>query len=225
MLHVTLSKSWEYNTEPFPAFRCNLVYGRNKRDREFLSVKDVTPVINYTVTADNNVLYSGSDKVAAEKAKADFDAKPLEPGNPEWSRNYADLKVGLPTLPRDNFRVIKTKEKGTILIVPGEDKTNRCLLFVGCNGGFRGGESILQDGTTGQILKQCSAGNACESSTEAVVLLEIGQSIAFHTYGRRTNDVYVYTWTGTAIESKHFSKEEWDNRNAVAALTEDIDVL
>jgi len=179
MKHIMLSSEWVYGTDPFPAYRIDLVYGRNKRDREFLPVKDVTPM---TPTA--------------------------------------DLNFGLPTLPEGKFRVIKTREKGTILVVPGEDKTNRCLLFVGCAGGFRGGVSVLKDGTSGTILKTCSAGNACESSIEVIVLLEPGQCITFWSYGRHTNEVYQYTWNGTEMEKKHFSKSEWDNRNAVNTETE-----
>lgn len=224
MKHIMLSSSWEFSTDPFPAYRANLVYGRNKRDREFLPVKDVTPITTYTVTADygRTTLYSGSDKARAEELKAKYEAEKKEKGE----YGYAELKVSLPTLPENRFRVIKTKEKGTILVVPGEDKTNRCLLFVGCAGGFRGGVGVISDGTTGTILKECSAGNACESSAEVIVLLEQGQSVGFHTSGRRTNEVYKYIWNGTEVEKKHFSKSEWDNRNAVAApAVEEAEVL
>lgn len=229
MKHIILSNAWEFSTDPFPAYRANLVYGRNKRDREFLPVKDVTPMTQYTVTADygKTVLYVGTEKAAAEAAKAKYDAEQkAKAGSSSYWTPTADLKAGLPTLPEGKFRVIKTREKGTILVVPGNDDTNRCLLFVGCAGGFRGGVSVIKDGTTGTILKTCSAGNACESSTEVIVLLEPGQSIAFHTYGRRTDEVYLYTWTGTEVEKKHFSKSEWDNRNAVAAPPiEDAEIL
>jgi hypothetical protein len=72
------------------------------------------------------------------------------------------------------------------------------------------------------MLKECSAGNNCESSIEVIALLEIGQSVAFHSSGRRTNEVYLYTWDGVEIEKKHFSNEEWKTRNAVSA-TPDLD--
>ena len=229
MKKIILTNAWEYGTDPFAAYRANLVYGRNKRDREFLPVKDVTPMTQYTVTADygKTVLYVGTDKTAAETTKAKYDAeqKAKAESSSYWTPT-ADLKAGLPTLPEGKFRVIKTKEKGTILVVPGSDDTNRCLLFVGCAGGFRGGVGVISDGTTGTILKECSAGNNCESSTEVIVILEQGQSVAFHTSGRRTDEVYQYTWNGAEVEKKHFSKSEWDNRNAVAAPPiEDAEVL
>jgi len=228
MKHIMLSSAWEYSTDPFPAYRVNLVYGRNKRDREFLPVKDVTPMTQYTVTGEYGkaALYTGTDKVAAEAAKAKYDAEQKAKADGSSWTPTADLEAGLPILPESKFRVIKTKEKGTILVVPGSDDTNRCLLFVGCAGGFRGGVGVISDGTTGTILKECSAGNNCESSTEVIVLLEVGQSVAFHTSGRRTNEVYLYTYNGAEVEKKHFSKSEWDSRNAVSAPPiEDAEVL
>jgi len=234
MKHVMLSSAWEYGEEPFPAYRCNLVYGRNKRDREFLPAKDVVPVTQYTVIAGNSeTLYSGTDKAVAEAARARYDSLPVvlvgddiptsgEYRNNDWDK--AGLKASQPTLPEGKFRVIKTKEKGTLLVVPGDDASNRCLLFVGCAGGFRGGVSVLANGTTGNLLKECSAGNNCESSTEVIVILDVGQSVAFHSFGRRTDEVYTYTWDGAEVEQRHYSKSEWDNRNAIEA-TEDAQVL
>lgn len=222
------SNAWEFGTDPFPAYRVNLVYGRNKRNREFLPVKDVAPVTTYTVTADYGKvsLYVGTDKSSAEAANASYDAEQKAKADGSSWTPTANLEAGLPTLPEGKFRVIRTKEKGTILVVPGNDDTNHCLLFVGREGGFRGGVSVVQDGTTGTILKECSAGNACESSCEVIALLEQGQTVAFHTSGRHTNEVYVYTWDGQEVLTKHFSGEEWRARNAVAApVIEDAEVL
>lgn len=218
MEHIVMSKAFEYGEEPFPAFRANLVYGRNKRDREFLPVKDVRPEVQYLVTAagtERKVLYAGADKDAAERAKANYDA------GEKLSR--AVLQESPAILPKGKFRVIKTREKGTILVVPGRDDTNRCLLFVGCAGGFRGGVSLVAEGTTGEVLKKCSAGNNCESSLEVIALLEEGQSVAFHTTGRRTNEVLLYTWNGQEVERKHFSKPEWDARTV--SEDEDYEIL
>jgi hypothetical protein len=181
MKHVILSHAWEFGAEPFPAYRVNLVYGRNKQDREFLPVKDVTPITGE--------------------------------------------KDSVPTLPDEKFRVIKTREKGTILVVSGEDITPRCLLFVGCEGDFRGGVSVVAEATTGTILKQASAGNACQSSTEVIILMEVGQTVAFHTSGRYSNEVRLYTWDGSQVMRTDFTISEWQARQVVAAPPEDAEVL
>ncbi|MDP2638929.1 MAG: hypothetical protein Q8P06_02055 [Candidatus Azambacteria bacterium] len=230
MKHIVMSRGWAYGVEPFPAYRAELIYGRNKRDREFLPVQGVTPVTTYTVTAEYGkiVLYSGTDKIAAEAAKAKFDsAIPAEERATIFGgTKNADLTVGsVPVLPEGKFRVIKTREKGTIMVVPGDDDTKRCLLFVGCKGGFRGGVSVIKDTTTGAILKECSAGNACESSREVIVLLEPGQHIAFHETGRRHNDVREYAWDGEGLKMSYLPKPEWDMRSTVAAPVGDAEVL
>lgn len=222
MKHVMLSAAWGFSTEPFPAFRCGLVYGRNQRDRQFLPVAaGAEPVVTYTVEANcgHPHVYVGPSKEEAMAAKQKYHRE--HPGC-----FGGDLKSSQPILAEGKFRVIKTREKGTILVVPGEDSTNRCLLMVGCEGGFRGGVSLVESGTTGVILKEAEAGNRCDSSIHVCAILEVGQSVAFHTYGRRTDEVYLYTWNGTEVEKKHFSKAEWDSRNAIASPpTDDAEVL
>ncbi len=224
MKHINLApKAWSFTTEPFPAFRCGLVFGRNQRDRAFLPVAaGAEPVVTYTVDSANSRIppvYVGTDKVAAEEAKAQYHRE-------HCGCFGGDLRATPPILPEGKFRVIKTREKGTIMVVPGEDNTNRCLLFVGCAGGFRGGVSLVESGTTGVILKEASAGNRCESTLEVIAILEVGQSVAFHTSGRRTDEVYVYTWNGTEVVKTHFSAEEWEQRNAVSdPPVDDAEVL
>lgn len=221
MRHIILSNGWNFDTNPFAAFRCELVFGRNKRDRAFLPVNGVTPIVQYVVTAnmEKEALYAGTDKVAAEKAKTKYDSEKNDGSC--WSPK-ATIDTSQPTLPKGTFKVIKTKEKGTIMVVNGVDNTNRCLLFVGCSGGFRGGVSVLGEGTTGNILKECSASNNCDSAVEVIVILEKGQTIAFHSSGRRTNEVYLYTWNGESVQKQHYSKSEWDARNAPEEKTEDL---
>ena len=104
---------WKFSDNPFPAYRAELVYGRNKRDRALL------PVLG--------------------------DIKPL-PDSQE--------------LPPAQFRVIKTKAKGTICIVPGEDRTNRVLSFITEYEGFRGYVSVVGGHTNGKIIAECRAANA-----------------------------------------------------------------
>lgn len=222
MKHIILSTAWFYGIEPFPAYRCSLSYGRNQNDRKFLPTNGIAPT-------EFAVLKSGYEKQGPEY-KGTFEGAQKVAN--EWNKvhpkgDYVQAYVApFGVLPEDRFSVIKTQEKGTILAVSGEDKTNRCLLFVGCAGGFRGGVSVLTDKTTGTILMECSAGNACESSVEAIVILDIGQTIAFYTFGRRTNEVYQYLWNGKEVEKKHFSKAEWDSRSvAIAPQTADAEVL
>lgn len=173
MKHIDLSRGgWSFGTDPFPAFRSQMVYGHNQRDREFIGVNGVTP---------------GEGGV----------------------------------LPENTFKVVKTKE-GAIILAAGEDTTPRCLLFAGSNGGFRGGVEVFAEATTGRVLKTCSASNAMESGIQIAALLNIGQSVGFYAYGRRTDAIQVYTWNGKEIETKSWSKQAWDRRNDPARSEENI---
>ncbi len=111
------------------------------------------------------------------------------------------------TLPKGEFRLTRTR-KGTILVVGGRDDTKRCLLFVGCSGGDCGGVQVLQSGTTGAILKSCAVGNATDSEIQVIAHLNIGESVAFFSYGKQTHEVYQYVWDG-GLKVKHLSKNEW----------------
>jgi hypothetical protein len=81
---------------------------------------------------------------------------------------------------------------------------------------------VFTEATTGRVLKNCSASNACESGIEIAALLDLGQSVAFHSTGRRTNQVEVYTWNGNEIESKTWSKMAWDRRNDSAHSEDNV---
>lgn len=224
-----MSTAWDFGNDPFPAFRANLVYGQNKRARAFLPVVREFQLKRPCVvtSCDGATIYEGTDKAAAEAVTKEYNAQQAA-AHSNLDRLFAPkaiLREGPAVLPEGKFRIIKTKEKGTTLVVPGDENTNRCLLFVGCEGGFRGGVRIMECDTTGALLAKCEAGNACDSSVETIALLDVGQSVAFHTWGRRTNEVYAYTWTGVEIETKHFSKEEWDVRNGEVMPAEDVEVL
>lgn len=159
MRHINCA-GWIFSDDPFPAYRFNLVFGRNKQARAFLPVRGVLP---------------GEDGI----------------------------------LPENGFRVIKTREKGTIMIVGGQDTSNRVLAMISCNGGFRGGVSLV-DAPDGVILARASAANACNSTCTVAALLAPGQSIRFHSYGRRTNGMYVYAWDGVDLSGLYYTTAEWE---------------
>lgn len=146
---------------------------------------------------------------AAEAAKAKFDAEEKAAGR-VWR---AEVKSLFPTLPEGQFRVIKTREKGTILVVPGDEPSNRALVFLGEGSGFRGDVCVIPAGTTANILLDSYSGTRLGSHIDVVAIFDIGQSISFHSWGRRNNDVLVYTWDGREINRKVYTKEEWDVAN------------
>lgn len=163
MIHIRIDSSFEFSEEPFPAFRSNLVFGRNKRDFQFLPVKDIEDI------------EIDDDGIMAKK----------------------------------QFRIIKTKAKGTLMIVPGKDTTSRALVFCGINDGFRGSSGLL-DETDAQILKHCSAGAACEGRNEIIALLEPGQQVVLYSRGRHTNRVVCHRWDDEGLVTTEYARSEWD---------------
>ena len=153
---------WQFSENPFPAYRAELIYGRNKRDRALL------PVLG--------------------------DIKPL-PDSQE--------------LPPAQFRIIKTKAKGTICIVPGEDRTDRVLAFIMEHGGFRGWIEVVESRTTGKIIAECRAANACEAGHAVAVIMAPGEQIVFHSTGRRQDDYILLAWQNGEVKRTVYTAEEW----------------
>lgn len=165
MKHVIDAQSkWAFGAEPFEAFRCQLVFGRNKRDFKMIPCKAAT----------------GGD--------------------------------GL--LPEGGFKVIKTKAKGTIMIVPGTDSSDRVLWMGGVNDGFRGSSKILMTHTTATILHVVQACSAVAGRTEVAAILSPGEQIAFHSIGRRTDEVRVVACgDGGVLVSRIYQRPEWEAIN------------
>lgn len=219
MKHLVENSKWAYTEDPFPAFRCELTYGRNKRDANFLPVKGVKPVKSYKMTIQCEVISTFETEEQAQQACDDHN-KNIDKS---WEKAY--IETTIPLLPENEFRVIKTREKGTIMVVGGEDTTNRCLFCVGQDGGFRGGVDLVDEATTATVLKETSAGNNCESRCDVVALMDVDQTVVFHFFGRGCNRYVQYTWDGSTISEKVYKKSEWDVRGDVAALEGEADVL
>jgi hypothetical protein len=161
---------YKFSDTPFPAYRCELAFGRNKRDFSFIPCNAHT---------EEGILFD------------------------------------------DTFKVIKTKAKGTIMIVDGKETTNRALCFVSADAGFRGSVSIKAEHLC-RILSSCHAGNACEETAAAAVVLDVDGYIDFHSTGRRHNYVYRYEFTGEDLVKTSYQKEEYDVLVADAEEAEEI---
>jgi hypothetical protein len=83
-----------------------------------------------------------------------------------------------------NFKVIKTKEKGTIMLVPSEVSDNRVLVAGQVWGGFRGGASIVAEHTTANVLWSTTSSKHCKGVVSVVAVLDVGQKLTIYEYGR-----------------------------------------
>jgi hypothetical protein len=102
-----------------------------------------------------------------------------------------------------NFKVIKTKEKGTIMLVPSEVSDNRVLVAGQVWGGFRGGASIVAEHTTANILWSTMSSKHCEGVVSVFAVLNPAEKIVFHEYGRR-HDIYrvLENQEGSIVETR-----------------------
>jgi hypothetical protein len=166
---------------------------------------DISSIVTHTIRINtvyddgkkHNEVYRGTNKGIAEALKTFYGKEHVR----EWEA--VQSKVIVPTLPENRFKVIKTEKRGTILVVPSEDFSDRCLIFVGCSGGYEGGVSLLGKDTTATILKMYFVGNEYESRIETIALMDVGQKVAFHIYSKLCGQlIYDVTWTGESyVES------------------------
>jgi len=131
---------------------------------------------------------------------------------------------GVALLPKNAFRVVRTRKEGLILVVEGRDETPRCLLFAGCATGFSMVD-LYPAATTATILKTCVAGNKLRHEIQVIAILDVGQRLAFRRSSREKNEILSYLWTGSEISGQVFLQEEWDQRDIIMNCDNDVDVL
>ena len=188
--------------------RCRLDLGqkRGKCDEAFIPVHPNTPMGGpfYIVlsSGEDRVLYAGPDE--------------------ERARRIGRQRVTQIFLAgEDHFQVVRADdEKGTVLIRRGEDKTDRVLLFVGCDAPTRGRVSVFDEETTGNIVVKCKARNQRDERVELAVILRPNQTIAFHRWGgaQDTNEVVIYSWNGTVVCERTVGYQAWQTTQKVDTL-------
>jgi hypothetical protein len=218
MKHIVESKHWKWEQNPFPGFRCYL--------GGYLKIaipSKVSPVITYRVVGypynENGfikewflrTLYEGTNLHEAEYVASRSSNVALKHG----ADTKAQVQVVQALLPDNLFRVIRTR-KGTVLVVPGEDRSDRALVFVGCESGYRGGVGVEEASCnvllTGRVSFRLWAG------VEVVAIFEPGQSLVFHRTGRREDEYVRYTWDGSALSKDVYPPELFEaSRLAEAA--------
>jgi len=217
MKHIVESKHWKWEQNPFQAFRCYL--------GGYLKIvvpSRVSPVVTYRVVGypyrENGfikewflrTLYEGTNAHEAEYVASRSTNVALKHG-----AEKAQVQVVRALLPDHLFRVVRTK-KGTVLVVPGEDKSDRAFAFLGCVSGFRGGVGVEE--ATCNVLLTARVGFRLWAGVEVVAIFEPGQSLTFHRTGRREDEYVRYTWDGATLKKDVYPPELWEaSRLAEAA--------
>lgn len=135
-----------------------------------------------------------------------------------------DERSGNAGFTEHGFSLIKSRKKGTFLIIPEPDTTPRLLLTTEEEGGFRGGVRIVEEATTAFVFLQGSAESACESKLGIAALFEPGQRVVIYSWGRGERSYAVYTWDGSEIRRQAYTEAEWEHVSAPVS-TEDAETL
>lgn len=114
----------------------------------------------------------------------------------------------------DSFRVIKTKAKGTIMVVPlppGDDpQSHRLFAFTDVGAGFRGCCGIREADTTAVILKTCRAHGSCRGRVSTAAVYDPGQRVVYYSNGRGVDDIIIYEWTGDELVHTIMTRLEYE---------------
>lgn len=132
------------------------------------------------------------------------------------------------SLKEGTFSVIRSATKGTILITDRPNNTEKILLTVRVNDGFRGSSGLhssTSEEVKGQILAQARCSSNCEGQATFAVLLHPGQKFILYESGRRTDRILVYeNQDGELIHTTYTSSEYLVLTN-LASIEEDGEVL
>ena len=108
-----------------------------------------------------------------------------------------------------DFGLIKTKEKGTLMLVDQNKSDQRLLLLGQVWGGFRGGAGISLKYTTANVVWSTTSSKHCEGCVAFAAVLDKDQQLVAHGHGRR-HDVYtVYTNSKGTLLKEVFQGDEF----------------
>jgi len=214
MKHVIISPIiWSFSTERSAYETRN--WGGD--DNISLPVHGVIPTPIYTVTVPafskcgqpHREVYRGTKKHAAEAIK-----KLHEKGQQGIFSGVtcAYLCTSIPMLPENQFQI--TTKENKVVVIPGEDHSNRCLMFVGHSSHKENNVLLLREGTTAEILLRMWAKERFYSShrMEVVALMEAGQKVSFYVERGHSSKVYSVTWTGETYLENEVSSKVWCDR-------------
>lgn len=91
-----------------------------------------------------------------------------------------------------NFTLIKTKEKGTLMLVDQNKSDQRLLILGQVWGGFRGHAGI-QEHTTANVVWSTTSSKHCKGCVAFAAVLDENKSVVVHGYGRRYDAYTTFT--------------------------------
>jgi hypothetical protein len=205
----------------FPAYRARLDFGENqgKHADVFLAVE---PGMN--LSERSTVYFYEDSGVACVSEVLPINAEGAS-GAQDPASIHGDHLSHAFKGPEDNkFFIVQLKDS-RLLLRPGEDKTDRLLLFFGYDAPLRSKVSVFDPETKGvKILAKAEAGNEKNSAIEMAILFdEKGGQFALRTSSatRDRDIIEIWSWTSKCrdIQPKPNSRctfQEWDYKRTLA---------
>lgn len=215
MKHVICSDSWRFRNNAPPISFYEIV-GSSFRGHVFtlnrILVSGIEPEYVYCVYPNNSAhgkktLYVGKDKSEAQAVLEAYNVEMAEKVRRGEKKKHlkGSLKTDLPLLPEGNFKV-GCLSNSRIFVESGEDKTDRCFLFISSNNNYFGSLEFAQEYTDGRMLWVGSELNF-GLSIHGVAILEVGQSVAVRKYSNVDCRIVTLRWTGKEIEKEEFVED------------------
>jgi len=228
MKHINLSELWKFSLEPFPAFRCDVKLGIRRQREEFA----LLPVLGGLIPGRHYVVYDFGklknypellEKIPPIREDGEkciyYDGRnPVEAE--EVAKKYREI-TGMSTLSvKDKhetfspgiFKVIKSKKKGTWLVVHDNNSpeiANDLLLFQDFNV-YYGDISIVNKSEGCIRIASADSVKAKQKKMAIAMLMKPGSWFAAEFSGRHGNRVEKYVWDGEEILKETFSTSEWN---------------
>lgn len=119
---------------------------------------------------------------------------PVFDGAPPSADGYNCPRTALDTV---RTKLVRTKEKGTLLLITCSPEQDEHIMLLTLRGGFRGGYSRIQV-VGGEILLQQSSNKHCCPTAHLIVRLTDPNGYVFAETGRRSSAglVEIFSWDG-----------------------------
>lgn len=127
---------------------------------------------------------------------------------------YVPLQDGVNPLNGDDFSIIKTKEKGTIMAVKPVKVDNRIVVAGQIWGGFRGGADVLEDNTTAKVMWKTTSSKHCKGCVSLMAIITLNETLVVKTEGRGGSGATTFTNNNGTLVKAEYTWDEWKAFNS-----------
>lgn len=122
---------------------------------------------------------------------------------------YVPLQDKVNPLNGDDFSIIKTKQKGTLMIVKPVKVDNRIVVAGQIWGGFRGGADVLDSRTTAKVMWKVTSSKHCKGCVSLLAIIAEGETLVVRTEGRNHCGTTTFNNKNGILIKDTYNWDEW----------------